>query len=62
MSTYGTADIRNVLLTGHGNSGKTTLADALLFAAGLIIPRECIGHCHRDQNMCSRWIGKCLAG
>jgi elongation factor G len=36
MSTYGTADIRNVLLTGHGNSGKTTLADAMLFAAGAV--------------------------
>ena len=34
MPTYTTADIRNVLLVGHGGCGKTSLADALLFAAG----------------------------
>jgi elongation factor G len=36
MPTYSTADIRNVLLTGHGASGKTTLADAMLLAAGAV--------------------------
>src|SRR3954466_14982554 len=34
MPNYTTADLRNVLLTGHGGSGKTCLADALLFASG----------------------------
>jgi elongation factor G len=33
MSKYQVADIRNVALAGHGASGKTSLADALLFAA-----------------------------
>src|SRR5262245_17044778 len=33
-TTYHVADIRNVALAGHGASGKTSLADALLFAAG----------------------------
>ncbi len=34
MAEYGTADIHNVLLAGPRSSGKTTLADALLFRAG----------------------------
>src|SRR3954468_6289008 len=33
-TAYHIADIRNVALAGHGASGKTSLADALLFAAG----------------------------
>src|SRR3982750_2944177 len=36
MPSYTTADIRNVLLAGHGASGKTTLADALLHASGTV--------------------------
>jgi elongation factor G len=33
-TTYHIPDIRNIALAGHGASGKTSLADALLFAAG----------------------------
>lgn len=36
MGDFGTADIRNVLLAGSRSSGKTTLAEALLFRAGEI--------------------------
>src|SRR4051812_48917435 len=36
MPTYTTADIRNVLIAGHGASGKTTLVDAMLFASGAV--------------------------
>jgi elongation factor G len=36
MPSYTTSDIRNILIAGHGGSGKTTLVDALLFASGTV--------------------------
>lgn len=33
MPKYETKDIRNIVLVGHNSSGKTTLADAILFKA-----------------------------
>ena len=34
MKLYDTANIKNFCLLGHGNSGKTSLAEAMLFTAG----------------------------
>src|SRR5437667_397730 len=39
MSSHATADIRKVLRTGHGGSGKTTRADAMLFATNSVTRR-----------------------
>src|SRR5258707_14146075 len=36
MKKYGIADIRNIGLFGHQGSGKTSLAEAMMFSAGAI--------------------------
>ena len=35
MKTFTADSIRNIVLTGHGGSGKTALAEAMLFKCGL---------------------------
>ncbi|OGT82014.1 MAG: elongation factor G [Gammaproteobacteria bacterium RIFCSPLOWO2_12_FULL_52_10] len=36
MANYTTENIRNIVISGHGNTGKTTLVEALLYKAGAI--------------------------
>ena len=36
MNVYGTQQIRNVVLLGHGGAGKTTAAEAMAYILSLI--------------------------
>ncbi len=36
MEEYGVKELRNVVLLGHGSSGKTSLSEAMLFNTGSI--------------------------
>jgi len=39
MTNFDTAHVKNIVLLGHAGSGKTTLAECMLFEAGLITRR-----------------------
>ena len=37
MKVYRTDEIRNVVLLGHGGSGKTSLVEAMLYVSGATV-------------------------
>jgi len=42
MTNFDTAHVKNIVLLGHAGSGKTTLAESMLFEAGLITRRGAV--------------------
>ena len=42
MPEFDTSHVKNIVLLGHAGSGKTTLAECMLFEAGIISRRGSI--------------------
>lgn len=51
MADFDTSHVKNIVLLGHAGSGKTTLAESMLFEAGLITRRGSIA----ERNTVGDW-------
>ena len=52
MKVYRTDEIRNVVLLGHGGSGKTSLVEAMAFVSGVTKQRYIRLNGKRQRSMC----------
>ena len=59
MSKYSTETLRSIALVGHGAAGKTTLAEALLFATGAIPAK---GSVEKGSTVCDSDVQEKEAG
>jgi len=46
MTSFDTSHVKNIVLLGHAGSGKTTLAECMLYEAGLLTRRGAIEECN----------------
>ncbi len=50
MKEYQTSNIRNVAILGHQGSGKTTMAEAILYVSGAVDKQGEVDKKHRYQT------------
>ena len=54
MKVYQTNEIKNIALIGSAGSGKTTLAESMVYEAGIIKRRGTVEGKNTNRNMATR--------